>query len=258
MKVKFLGTGTSHGVPLIGCECKTCKSKDKKNIRYRTSILISEGNTDILIDTPAEFRLRAIDYKIKKIDAVIFTHAHMDHIAGFDDIRRFNEIQEKIINAYADKKNLNEIKKRFNYIWEKTQSGGGKPKVNLKEIKPFKEFKIKNIKILPFPVWHGNLIVMGFRIKNFAYITDVSKIPDKVYKYLNDLDVLVLDALRIEEHPTHFNLFKSIEETKKINAKRTFFTHIAHSLEHNETEKKLPENIKLAYDGMEVIIKRHC
>ncbi len=252
MKIKFLGTGTSHGVPLIGCNCKTCRSKNKKNIRYRTSILIFEDNTYILVDTPPEFRLRAIEYKIKKIDAILFTHAHMDHIAGFDDIRRFNEIQGKVINAYADKKNLKEIKKRFSYIWEKTQLGGGKPKVNLKEIKPFVEFKINNIKILPFPVLHGEIIVMGFRIKNFAYITDVSKIPDKVYKYLNDLEVLVLDALRIEEHPTHFNLSKAIEEAKKINARKTFFTHIAHSLEHNETEKILPENIKLAYDGLEI------
>lgn len=254
MKIKFLGTGTSHGVPLIGCNCKTCKSKDLKNKRYRTSILVINNNTNILIDTPAEFRLRAIEYNIKKIDAVFFTHAHMDHIAGFDDIRRFNEIKGGAINAYGDKKNLKEIKKRFSYILEKTQEGGGKPVINFIEIKPFKEFIINNIKILPLPVCHGKLKITGYRIKNFAYLTDVSRIPKKTYDYLKNLDVLVLDALRKEEHPTHFNLVQAINEAKKINAKKTFFTHIAHSLEHNETERNLPENIKLAYDGMEINI----
>ncbi len=254
MKIKFLGTGTSHGVPLIGCNCKTCKSKDLKNKRYRTSIFINDNNTNILIDTPPEFRLMAIEYEIKKIDAVFFTHAHMDHIAGFDDIRRFNEIQGKEINTYSDKKNLKEIKKRFSYIYEKTQLGGGKPKVNFIEIKPYFQFKVNNLKIIPLTVFHGDIKVIGFRIKNFAYITDVSKIPEKTYKYLENLDVLVLDALRIEKHPTHFNLAQAISEAKKINAKRTFFTHISHSLEHGKTEKILPQNIKLAYDGLEIKI----
>lgn len=252
MKIKFLGTGTSHGVPLIGCNCETCTSDNPKNKRYRTSIFVSKNDTDIIIDTPAEFRLRAIEYKIKRVDAVLFTHAHMDHIAGLDDIRRFNEMQNCKINAFADKKNLKEIKKRFSYVFEKTQEGGGKPKIKFIEIKPYKMFRVKNFKIIPLPVMHGKLQVMGFRIDDFVYMTDVSKIPEKTYKYLKNVKVLILDALRKKEHPTHFNLKQAINEAQKIGARHTFFTHIAHSLEHNKTEKLLPQGIKLAYDGLEL------
>jgi phosphoribosyl 1,2-cyclic phosphate phosphodiesterase len=255
MKIKFLGTGTSHGVPLIGCGCAACSSKDKKNTRYRSSVHVEEGPVSILIDTPAEFRIRAIEYGIKRIDAVLMTHCHADHIAGLDDLRAFNELQDSEISVYGSAETLKEIKERFSYIFSGTlQEGGGKPRLNLQEIKSFEKFTIKNTGVMPLVLKHGVLDIFGFRIGEFAYLTDVSQIPQETYGRLDGLKVLVLDALRKKPHPTHFSLEQAIEEAKKIKAENTFFTHIAHSLEHNETNASLPEGIQLAYDGMEIEI----
>ncbi|MCB1159320.1 MAG: MBL fold metallo-hydrolase, partial [Leptospiraceae bacterium] len=249
-----LGTGTSHGVPLIACTCKTCSSDNPKNTRYRTSVFLEVENTHILIDTPPEFRLRALEYGIEKIDTVLFTHAHSDHCSGLDDIRRFNEIQKASIPIYGNSESLIDLRKRFQYIFEQTQEGGGKPKITLSLIQNEQEFYLGSLAILPLTVLHGTIPVTAFRIQNFAYMTDVSEIPDSVFPLLKGLEILVLDALRTEPHPTHFNLSQAIEAAMKIGAKKTYFTHISHRLEHEETEKNLPDGMFMAYDGLELEI----
>jgi phosphoribosyl 1,2-cyclic phosphate phosphodiesterase len=254
MRVTFLGTGTSHGVPVAGCDCKTCKSTDPRNKRNRTSVFIEDNSANILIDTPAEFRLAALAQNITSIDAVLLTHAHADHVAGFDDIRRYNELSGNEMPVYSGRATLDEIRRRFDYIFASTQEGGGKPRASLIEIKPGRAFKVKKTEIIPLQVMHGDLEVLSFRMGKFCYMTDVSMIPEPVYGALRGLDVLVLDALRPEEHPTHFNLEQAISAAGRIGAKKTYFTHITHKLEHVETGAGLPEGIFLAYDGLKVEI----
>ncbi|PKL90854.1 MAG: MBL fold metallo-hydrolase [Candidatus Goldiibacteriota bacterium HGW-Goldbacteria-1] len=255
MKIKFLGTGTSHGVPVAGCSCPTCTSLDPKNNRYRTSVMIQDKGTTVVIDTPAEFRLRTLEYGIKRIDALLLTHAHADHIAGLDDIRRYNELQLNAIPAYCDAQTAAEVRKRFAYIFEDTQEGGGKPKVDLIETEPYSIFTAKDIQVQMLPVMHGDIQIAAFKTGRFAYVTDVSALPDATIKELKGIDVLVLDALRHEPHPTHFSLSQALKAAEIIGAKKVYLTHIAHSLEHNKTEAQLPGNVKMAYDGLELNIE---
>jgi phosphoribosyl 1,2-cyclic phosphate phosphodiesterase len=252
MRVTFLGTGTSHGVPVAGCGCKTCMSSDPRNKRNRTSVFIEDKIASVIIDTPAEFRLASIAHKITYIDAVLLTHAHADHVSGFDDIRRYNELSGRDMPVYSDESTLGEIKRRFDYIFADTQEGGGKPKVSLKPVEPDRFFDIKGTEVLPLSVKHGDLDILAFRIRNFAYLTDVSKIPEKTFPALSGLDVLVLNALRPEEHPTHFNLKQAVEAAQRIGAKKTYFTHLSHRLEQVETEKILPPGMFLSYDGLKI------
>lgn len=252
MKIKFLGTGTSYGVPIIGCDCETCISKDIKNIRYRSSAWVYNESTSILIDMSPEFRIRALEYKIPKIDAVLFTHAHSDHCSGLDDIRRYNVMQNSNIPIYGNTKTLEDIKKKFFYIFTTTQEGGGKPLIEMKLIQDYENFIVNGIDILPLNVHHGELDITAFRIGDLAYITDVSNIPEETFEHLIGLKYLVLDALRQEKHPTHFSLQEAIESSQKIGAFKTYFTHIAHTLEHNKTQELLPKNTFLAYDGLEL------
>lgn len=254
MKIQFYGTGTSHGVPILGCDCGTCVSTDPRNTRYRTCIHIQDEDASIIIDTPPEFRISALKYKLKRVDCILFTHAHSDHCAGLDDIRRFNEIQKESIPIFANKETITDLRKRFHYIFESTQEGGGKPKIELNEILEFEEISIKGSKIIPLKIIHGSLNILGFRINNFAFITDVSLIPGETFEYLRNLDILVIDALRIKPHPTHINLEQAIEYSNRIRAKKTYFTHISHGLEHVETESKLPGEIFLSYDGLTIDI----
>jgi phosphoribosyl 1,2-cyclic phosphate phosphodiesterase len=254
MKITFLGTGTSHGIPTIGCNCKVCTSTNPKNIRYRTCVHVNTENTSVIIDMPPEFRLRAIEYKVHQLDAVLFTHAHSDHCSGLDDIRPYNQKQKGAIPVYGNSYTLQDLKRRFFYIFEETQQGGGKPGIELKEIIAKQSFTVGDIEFLPLEVLHGELAINAFRIKDFAFITDVSYIPEENFAELQGLSVLVLDALRYKEHSTHFNLEQAIEAATKISAKQTFFTHISHSLEHEETNSLLPLGMQLAYDGLALSI----
>jgi len=251
-KIKFtiLGSGTSSGVPTIACECPTCKSDDIKDKRLRCSLLIESPDVTIVIDTSSDFRQQMLNYNVKKLDAVIYTHHHFDHIGGFDDLRAFNFKMDKPISIYASEITFNHLKRVYDYAFsEPEQIGGGVPAIDMNVISNQK-FKIKDIEITPIPLFHGKLGVLGFRIGNFAYCTDTNLIPNESLDLLKDLNTLVLDGLRIEKHPTHFTIKEAIEIIDILKPKKSYLTHICHSLKHCETEKNLPQNVYLAYDGI--------
>ncbi|MBU0580784.1 MAG: MBL fold metallo-hydrolase [Candidatus Margulisbacteria bacterium] len=254
MKITFLGTGTSHGIPVIGCDCSVCTSQNPKDNRTRSSVLITHNKKNILIDASTDLRQQALRHKLKNINAVLCTHVHADHVFGMDDLRAFNERQNfEAIPYYAQKRDMEELKDIFHHIFEPVpQKGGGLPKIDLKEIKADHPFNLFGLNILPLKIMHGIVPILGYRIENFAYLTDCSEIPEDTLKQLNNLDILVLDALRHKPHPTHFNVEQAVAMAQKIGAKHTYFTHIAHNLDHEKTNKELPENIELAYDGLEV------
>lgn len=248
MKVIVLGCGTSSGVPMIGCNCPVCSSQEQKNFRTRSSILVCADAADILIDTTADLRTQALREKIDRIDAVLYTHTHADHLHGIDDLRGFNFVQRKKIPIYAAKQNLEHISSSFKYIFDPTPWGGGKPSLELIEVKG--PFKIKNIKITPLPILHGPLEILGFRIGKLAYLTDCSKIPKSTYPLIYGVDVLIIGALRHKKHPTHFSLSAVILEAKKIGAEKTYLVHMTHWFDYWTLKHSLPEGIEPAYDGL--------
>lgn len=253
LKVTFLGTGTSHGIPMIACDCPVCKSTNKKNKRFRPSVLLEFGDgIKVLIDTAPELRLQCLANNITHVDAVLFTHQHNDHIAGLDDIRRFNQISKKHIHCFANRTTAKDIRAKFRYVFTTTQEGGGKPKIVLNTVS--EEFKIGKHTITPLDVWHGRIKITGYRVGDFAYITDCSRIMKKTYPKLENLHTLVIGALRYHPHPTHFTLDQALAETKRINPKHTYLTHIAHNLEHETLLKTLPKNIQPAFDGLNITI----
>lgn len=247
-----MGTGTSTGVPAIGCECSVCKSSDPRNNRLRASVLVTINDKNILIDTAPDLRQQALRYGFKRIDAVLYTHDHADHIHGIDELRSFNFLQWSAIPIYAGRKVIERIKKSFMYIFEEQLEGGGKPVITLHEIDS--SFEAAGTRIEPLPVWHGSQKIFGYKIGEFAYISDVSKIPDETITLIKKIKVVVLDALREKEHSTHMNFSQAIETAKLIGAKRTFFTHMGHSVDHASTSAKLPPGMELAYDGLEIIL----
>jgi len=252
--IKFLGTGTSHGVPVVGCSCKTCTSSNPKNKRMRSSIFLEVNNLDILIDTTPELRLQMLNNNIDNVDLVLFTHAHADHIMGFDDIRVINWLNNKTVPCFGNKKTINHLRTAFDYIFNPSQIGGGIPQVTLNKVK--ESFVFESLKIEPLKVKHGKLDVYGYKIKNIAYITDCSFIPEETMEKIKNIDLLILDALRFEKHPTHMNLEEALAIVKEINPKKTFFTHISHEMEHDEVNNILPTNVKLAYDGLQLKINK--
>ncbi|MFH1052297.1 MAG: MBL fold metallo-hydrolase [bacterium] len=250
-RVTFFGTGTSSGIPTIGCPCDVCNSTDERDKRLRSSILIQSETTTILIDTSPDLRQQMLKHNITKVDAILYTHHHFDHIGGFDDIRAFNYTSRKPVPIYLMQKTLDSIKRTFFYAFEELeQLGGGIPVVNVNIIDEVNKITIGDIEIIPIPLLHGKMNVLGFRVDDFAYCTDTNYIPENSLTLLNNLDILVLDALRYTKHETHFSLNEAIETAQKINAKTTYFTHMAHEIKHSECEQKLPQNIRLAYDGL--------
>lgn len=252
IKVTFLGTGTSQGIPIIGSNHPVCKSDNPKDKRLRSSVLINWDDSIFLIDCGPDFRMQMLNTNCKKIDAIIYTHEHSDHVAGLDDIRPFFFKQGKI-PVYAHKRVLDELKKRFYYIFDDNYSYPGSPKVKGNIISSI--FKINNKKIIPINAFHKDLQVYGYRFEKFAYLTDVKTIENKEINKLDNLDVLVINALRIEEHYSHFNLEEALDFIKIVNPKKAYLTHISHMLGfHDEVEKILPGNIFLAHDGLEITI----
>lgn len=252
LHITVLGSGTSTGVPVIGCSCDTCTSEDPRDKRTRCSLYIRYKETGIIVDTGPDFRQQVLKHKIDDIDAIIYTHLHNDHIIGFDDIRGYNFSNRKSVPAYAHQETADALKRIFPYAFgEVLQSGGGLPVVPLHIINN-DEFTIGDITIQPLELWHGKLEVKGFRIGNFAYCTDTNFIPAKTYSQLKDLEYLIIDGLRPEAHPTHFNIEQSLEAIEKIAPKKAYLTHIAHQIKHSRVEPSLPENVSIAYDGLEI------
>ncbi|MDR4503986.1 MAG: MBL fold metallo-hydrolase [Candidatus Scalindua sp.] len=250
MKITFLGTGTSYGVPMIGCECSVCISDNPKNSRTRSSILVSRREHNILIDAATELRIQCLINKVKRVDAVLLTHAHADHVLGLDDLRHFNIRQKKMIPVYGSQETLNQIEKMFSYAFEETISNGSKPKFTLEFIEG--SITISDLEIIPIDVMHGLEMVTGYRIDNVAYVTDVSHIPSDSMDKLRGLDLLILDALRIRPHEKHFNIEQALDIARELKPKKTLFTHIAHEVDYDLINGTLPSDIKLAYDGLTV------
>ncbi|HHT90045.1 MAG: MBL fold metallo-hydrolase [Bacillota bacterium] len=252
MEITFLGTGTSHGVPVITCGCAVCQSRNPKNKRTRSSLWIRNQDTDLLIDTATEFRLQALKAKIQKVDGVLYTHCHADHVFGFDDLRVFSKLTGRSIPIYGNEPTISELREVFSYVFRKTQVGGGKPQVETIVVE--EPFRVQNLLVQPIPVFHGTLPIFGYRLGQLAYITDCSYIPPSSLDLLLGLDTLILGVIRHEPHPTHMHMEQALDLASKLGAKRTYFTHISHLLEHEEISQMLPEGISLAYDGLTVRI----
>jgi phosphoribosyl 1,2-cyclic phosphate phosphodiesterase len=251
LKVTFLGTGTSQGIPVIGCECAICQSMDYRDKRLRTSIHVEINGLSLVVDTGPDFRQQALREGIKRLDAVFFTHAHKDHTAGLDDVRAYNFIQQQSIPVYGTSDLHDQLKREFHYVFS-GEKYPGIPQLNLVELTD-QDFKVQHVPIVVLPVLHLKLPVLGFRFGDFSYITDANFIPDATLKKLSSTKVLVLNALQKEKHVSHFNLDEAIAMAQKINAETTYFTHMSHRLGlHKDIEKILPPNIKLAYDGLTV------
>ena len=255
LELLFLGSGTSAGVPMIGCDCPVCTSPDPHDQRTRASVVISYGNTRVMVDTTPELRLQCCWNGVHRIDAVVFTHAHADHIMGLDDCRRFNAVKGGPIDVWADERTHATLQRCFGYAFREPAAEEKVFRPHLVPKTIVAPFEIDGVAWTPIPLMHGDLPVLGFRVGRLAYCTDVSRIPEPSYKLLQGLDVLVLDALQRKKHVTHFSLEQAFDESRKIGARQTLFTHIAHGLGHAETNAELPDNIRLAHDGQRVVAR---
>lgn len=253
MKITFLGTGTSHGIPMIACNCKVCISANPKNKRMRTSVLVSKNGCNILIDATPELRLQCIKNNVTRLDAVLITHPHADHIFGLDDLRRFNMIQRADIPIYGASDTMNTIRNIFAYVFNSEPDHGGyKPRFSLNIING--NLELAGFSIVPIEAVHGDGQVTGYRFENFAYITDASKIPNESLEKLKGLDVLVLGALRYIPHVKHFSIEQALNVVKQLKPLKTYFTHMCHDIEHEEDNRKLPSGVEFAYDGLVIDI----
>jgi len=250
MKITFLGTGTSYGVPMVGCECRVCTSDNPKNSRTRSSIFISEGEYNILIDAATELRIQCLRNNVKRLDAVLLTHSHADHVLGFDDLRHFNRKRKTNIPVYGSEETVNNVYRMFSYAFEEVTSNGCKPKVTLIPIDG--NLNLSGMEIIPVDVMHGQERVTAYRFKKFAYVTDVSQIPQDSVEKLKGLDLLIIAALRNIPHEKHFSIEQATKMVSTLKPKQTYFTHIAHEIDHEETDKTLPAGINLAYDGLSI------
>jgi len=254
IELLFLGTGTSAGVPMIGCHCDVCRSADPRDRRNRASVVLSRGDSRVLVDTTPELRLQCVTYGVDRIEAVVYTHAHADHIMGLDDVRRFNAIKGGPLDLWADDRTFSPLSTCFAYALREPdpESKLFRPHLVHRRIDPGRPFEAGGMKWTPIPLLHGELPILGFRVGRLAYCTDVSEIPESSFALLHGLDVLVLDALQHKKHTTHFSVEEAVDAARRIGARQTLFTHIAHALAHEATNRSLPRGVRLAYDGERV------
>ncbi len=244
----MMGSGTSSGVPVIGCDCAVCTSDNPKNRRFRSGLKVEFDDRVVLVDTPTDLRQQALTFGIPRLDAILFTHAHADHMFGLDDVRIFNFRQRRAIPCYGSAATLESVRRTFAYIFESGQHGGGKPRLDLCAIDgPFELF---GQSLTPVPVLHGEMPVLGFRFGGLAYVTDCSHISPQSLELLQGLDVLILGALRYRPHPTHFSIEQAIEVAAGIGAQRTFLTHLAHAVDHDRPQVAMPPGVGFGYDGL--------
>ena len=253
MKITFLGTGTSQGVPVIACTCPTCTSIDIKDKRLRTSAYIEIGGQHFVIDIGPDFRQQMLNQNLNELDAILITHEHNDHVIGLDDVRPFNFIQKKSIPIYGLKSVLLDVRSRFSYIF-KTEKYPGSPSISLHYVEPQMAFEVNGVEIIPLAATHGNIPVLGFLFEQkLAYLTDVKHMTESEIAKIRNIDVLVLNALHHREHHSHLNLKEAVQLIHKINPKKTYLTHMSHRMGlHSLVESQLPQNIHLAYDGLQI------
>jgi len=237
---------------MIGCDCGTCRSTDPRDQRLRPSIFIeTDDGRALLVDAGPDLRAQALARNIRRVDAILFTHGHADHILGLDDVRRFNAMQQRPMPCYGDEKTIADIRQTFAYAFDSTtHKGGGLPQVEMFSV--LGPFCVGRQEIVPVPIFHGRRPILGLRLGGFAYLTDCSQIPDPSWPLLQGLDVLVIDALRDRPHPTHFTLGAAMETSRRLAPRRTYFTHMCHDLPHAATSARLPDGMELAYDGLVV------
>ena len=255
VRVTVLGCGTSAGVPMVGCECAVCTSSVPENQRMRPCLRIETHAEDegearvIIVDTPPDFRAQCLRFGVRRVDAVLYTHAHADHIFGLDDLRLFNFRQGSDIPCYGSEATLERLRSAFGYVFDGVPSeGGGKPSLRLESVRD--PFWVSGLRFEPVPVWHGTLEVFGYRCGDFAYVTDVSAIPEESYEALRGVRVLILGALRYRTHPTHFSVDEAVEAASRIGAQRTYFTHLNHDIDYSAPAAELPRGVEFAYDGL--------
>lgn len=254
-RVTVLGSGTSHGVPMIGCTCAVCRSTDPRDRRTRPSIYVEvDGGPQILIDTSTDLRMQALTHGVRHVDAILFTHSHADHVMGLDDSRRFSQMRKSAIPCYADPPTIASLRKTFYYAFDPaTEPGGGLPQIELHPIDG--PFAIGGAAVRPIPLMHGRRPILGFRFGNFAYLTDTNGLPDAAWPLLDGVQVLVLDALRHRPHPTHFTVAEALEVIGQLQPRQAYLTHICHDLPHADTNRTLPSGVELAYDGLTFMIE---
>lgn len=253
VRITVLGSGTSVGVPSIGCRCAVCTSTDPRDQRLRPSVLVRWGPHAVVIDTTPDFRQQALRAGIPRIDAILYTHGHADHVLGLDDVRPFNYMQNGRIPIYASEDTLRTIRRCFSYIFENTVSQSSIPKIDAYTIGGA-PVHVAGLDFLPIPLKHGSGDVFGFRFGAAAYLTDHSEIPESSFALLEGLDVLFLDALRYKPHPTHSTVDQSLRSVERLKPRIAYFTHICHDLAHERAERLLPPQVRLAYDGLEVCV----
>jgi phosphoribosyl 1,2-cyclic phosphate phosphodiesterase len=255
VRLVFLGTGTSYGVPQIGCRCRTCASTDPRDRRTRTAALIESGGGRLLIDTPPELRLQLVAAGVDRVDAVLYTHAHADHVHGIDDLRALSTRHGAVLPTYGPAATLAEIGQRFAYAFDRTtepREGTSRPELAAHPLEPGREVTIAGLHVLPLALPHGDQMVFGYRIGSVAYLTDVKEVPDAVAAALRGMDVLVLNALLDRPHPLHLSIPEAVAAAQRIGARRTFLTHLTHHVPHAELAARLPSGIAPAHDGLVV------